>query len=350
MKIGLIEEGTWEGTGTSARSLGLLQVFSDRGYEVSRIIVSGERKRRFEERKRRLFVRALDKIGFKSDLLDYWDWLSDELEREIKKDKYDVLMGRESTASYVLRKDWDCLKIFDLGNVSYLENYYSGKDYSYIDNIYNREMEIFSNVDYILCQHSLLTQYVKKQVFNSDKIVTVRLGCLPAKRIARFKKPAKLVFAGIQKFFPHNHMLLSYLTKISPYKIDCFGTENVTNLFFPAPFRYMGFKPYLQLDFLADYQFGLITVTRDIFRQYSPSTKFGDYFAHGLPVFFPEWMKEGYEYKGCIPYNEDNFVELIQKYATKEKWENMSKQVLQQAAELTWDKVLQPLVDIIEKS
>jgi hypothetical protein len=68
-----------------------------------------------------------------------------------------------------------------------------------------------------------------------------------------------------------------------------------------------------------------------------------------LPVLSPDWMKFSHEIEGCLPYNEDNFVELVDKYSDKILWEKLSGEAHAQARELDWDVTLKPLEKIISK-
>jgi hypothetical protein len=99
---------------------------------------------------------------------------------------------------------------------------------------------------------------------------------------------------------------------------------------------------------LSQYQLGLITVSRDRLREHSPATKFPYYFAYGLPVLFPEWMKEGHEYDAAIPYAEESFVQTVQEIACdRRRWTDLSNRARSIAESLTWEKVLLPLDELI---
>jgi hypothetical protein len=61
-------------------------------------------------------------------------------------------------------------------------------------------------------------------------------------------------------------------------------------------------------------------------------------------------MQLSHELRGCVPYTEDNFVDLIDKYSEKDHWEKLSKDAIDQARELDWKKTLEPLDGIINES
>jgi hypothetical protein len=154
------------------------------------------------------------------------------------------------------------------------------------------------------------------------------------------------VYAG-SYYYIQDPYLLAQLSRVSPYPIDCYGPEDPNRKFLPAALGYKGYGA--GLGFLADYQFGLITVSRDALRQHSPATKFPYYFAHGLPVLFPEWMKEGFEYADCaVPYNEQAFAEVVRSLG-EATWRRMSEAAKALAARLSWDNVLRPLGDLLKR-
>ena len=111
--------------------------------------------------------------------------------------------------------------------------------------------------------------------------------------------------------------------------------------------KYKGFAP--SLDILCNYQFGLNTVSKDIFRQNHHASRILSYLAYGLPVLSPEWMKFSHELKGCLPYDEDNFIDLIDKYSERERWEKLSEEAHTQAHELDWNITLKPLEKMISE-
>jgi hypothetical protein len=101
------------------------------------------------------------------------------------------------------------------------------------------------------------------------------------------------------------------------------------------------------MDVLTNYQFGLNTLSKDIFRQNHFSSRVLAYLSYGLPVLSPDWMKFSTTLKGVLPYNEDNFLEVVEEYSEYEKWAKLSDAAYQQALELDWREVLKPLQRII---
>jgi hypothetical protein len=237
-----------------------------------------------------------------------------------------------------------------MANLLYLESYYAwGANRAEVEEAYEKEVQVWKAVDHIVSPHEVLTRYFVEHLAKvgdfSGKTITARLGCDPAPRVASYAPSPRLVYAG-SYYYIQDPYLLAELAKVSPYPIDCYGPEDPNRSFLPARLSYKGYEP--GIGFLADYQFGLITVSRDALRQHSPSTKFPYYFAHGLPVLFPEWMKEGYEYPDCaVAYHEGNFVDRIRAVSDERTWRRLSEAAQALARQLTWDSTLEPLSDLL---
>ncbi len=307
---------------------------------------------RFVRRRFSLVSRVWRRALGRRTLPHVWDHLADELEPRIRRGGYDLVIGRGSDLAYALTRPLDCVKVLDLANLLHLEQYHAwGSNPAEVEQTYEKELKVWGSVDYIVTHHPILAAYFAANLPPSaahvaSKIRVARMGCDPAQRTAQFSSPPRLVYAG-SYYYIQDPYLLAALSKISPYPIDCYGGSDPNQSFLPSRLNYKGFEP--GIDFLADYQIGLITVSRDALRQHSPSTKFPYYFAHGLPVLFPEWMKEGYEYPDCaVPFREDNFVAAVAALTERARWERMSAAALARARDLSWDRVLQPLAGLLD--
>jgi len=281
-----------------------------------------------------------------------WEFIADQLEPQIRKGEYDAVIGRGQDVAYVLTRPLGCVKILDMANILFLEGYYAwGANLNEVEETFDKEMLVFNSVDHILSPHELLTDYFVDQ-FDSDptlreKIVTVKLGCDMPSVFASHSPEPKIAYAG-SYYYIQDPYLLAQLTRISPFPIDCYGAKDPNRRFLPARLNYRGYSE--SLDLLADYQFGLIAVSRDALRQNSPATKFPYYFSYGLPVLFPEWMKEGYDYPDCaIPFNEENFVLRVREASKESSWSAMSEAARKTAQRLSWDKTLVPLAVILKE-
>lgn len=283
-----------------------------------------------------------------------WEYLADEFEALVRPlSRFDALVGRGQAASHVFTRIQGPLKLLDMANIDHLELYYGGVvDLGQVERTYEREMEVFEAADRILCHHEVLTRFLADRLSDRPelawKLLTVRMGCSPAARRARYDAAPRIVYAGSAMYI-QDPFLLASLARTSPFPLECYGPSDPNRSFLPSRLAYRGYAP--DLSFLADYQVGLITVSRDLLRRNSPSTKFADYFAHGLPVLFPEWMREGHEYAGCAaPYTEETYRDVAQAVAgCPATWQAMSERALEVSREVAWDHVLRPLADLLRR-
>ncbi len=269
---------------------------------------------------------------------------ADLLEKIIKKEKYDVVIGIDTPWSYVLIRDLGCLKIFSCESL-YSDELYFSKNFADLDRVHSykeMELEILEKSDYVVFPWKTTENYVRKYICNQDNFVTIKFGCYPRNKIASYFFPAAIVSLGNIKCYWSNKELLSYLTRISPYVIDVYGKYKPHRRYH---INYKGFAPSLNI--LSNYQFGLNTVSKDIFRKNHFSSRPLSYLAYGLPALSPDWMQYSHELKGCLPFNENNFVDLIDKYSERSLWEKLSEEAYVQAKELDWNLTLKPLEELI---
>jgi glycosyltransferase involved in cell wall biosynthesis len=346
MKIALLEMYTDDKMATGERARALQPFLQTHGHQVDVLAPSPQRLERFYRFRFSFWSRLKRRTLHRKTLPHLWDYIADELEPKIQAGNYDVVIARLQPVAYVLTRSLNCLKIFDSANIGFLETYHSwGADLSELEIDYRKEMAIYEAADYIFLHHELLTEFFKKYVYNNQKIMTVRMGCYASERFAAYSPNPRIVYAGSYNYI-QDPFLLSLLSSCSPYPIDCYGGKDPNYSFLPVPLNYRGYQA--KMDFLTDYQFGLITVSKDRLRAHSPSTKFAYYFSYGLPVLFPEWMQEGHTYEAAIPYNEENFAEQVERVARNENlWRRLSEAAKQIAESLVWDKVLQPVLEVL---
>ncbi|HJT78810.1 MAG TPA: hypothetical protein VJ739_16515 [Gemmataceae bacterium] len=353
MHIAILEHDPAQKSATGVRGRAIKDYLAGQGHRVEFVSPAKGAAARYNRRRFSFGARLRRRLSGRKTLPHLWDYLADELEPQIRRGGFDAVIARGQDLAHVLTRPLDCLKILDMANILYLEAYYAwGANKLEVEETYEKEVRVWQGVDFILSPHQVLTDYFLEHLAKvgdlSAKTRTVRLGCEPPARVARYAEPPRLVYAG-SYYYIQDPYLLAQLARVSPYPIDCYGPEDPNRSFLPAALSYRGYEA--GTGFLADYQFGLITVSRDALRQHSPSTKFPYYFAHGLPVLFPEWMKEGYEYEGCaVPYNEADFVSVLQSLAGEGVWRRMSKAAQAVASRLSWQQTLQPLGDLLKQS
>jgi hypothetical protein len=273
--------------------------------------------------------------------------IADKLESVIKKENYRVVICVESLFSYVLTRNLPCLKIFSWESMLAEELFYdpSVKNESSKNRIRvlsDMEVEICQSSDYVVFPWETTERFVRKNICSGSNFITIRYGCSPKTKPVSYSSPSSIVSVGNVKAYWANKELLSYLTSISPVKIDVFSQFRPERKY---KLNYRGFAPSLNI--LQNYQFGLNTVTKDPFRRNHFSSRPLGYIAYGLPVLSPDWMQFSHDIEGSLPYNEENFTDLVKKYSEKDHWELLSKNALEQAKRLDWKITLEPLERII---
>lgn len=348
MKIAILEMHAKDRTATGARGRAMEVFLRGRGHEVE-VLAPGEASvARFARTRSNLFTRVKRRALRRPSLPHLWDHVADELEPRLRAGKYDAVIGRLQPVAYVMTRGVAPLSIFDMANIGFLETYHSAEvDMAALDADYEKEMEIYRSVDAILSPHPLLSAFFRENVWDTGKFVEVPLGCDAPSARARFSATPRIVYAGSYAVIQDPY-LLALLSRASRVPIHCFGPRDPNRALLPARLDYRGYEA--SLDFLAGYQLGVITVSQDRLRQHSPATKFAYYFSYGLPVLFPAWMKEGYEYEAALPYDELTFNDVVRAASQEDRWNALSTAALRIAAERRWEVVLQPLASLLERT
>jgi len=270
----------------------------------------------------------------------------DKLENKIKDENYDVVIGVETPFSYVLTRELGCLKIFSCESLEADELYFSKKtdDLERIHTFREMELEILMKSDYVIFPWETTKKYVRKYIWNGNNFITIRYGCYPQDKTVSYFFPISIVSLGNLEPNWANKELLSYMTRVSPYIIHVYGRYRPPRKYH---LNYKGFAP--SLDVLYNYQFGLNTVSKNIFRRNHHSSRIMSYLTYGLPVLSPDWITFSHELKGVLPYNEDNFLDILEEHSDRDRWEKLREEAIEQAHELDWNKTLKPLEKIIER-
>lgn len=267
----------------------------------------------------------------------------------INSEKYDFVICEDIRDSLFFLKISSYIKILDLpaplADELYFSNVISKKSLIKYNNLI---VKIFNKADYISFHWSNITNYVRNSTYNEKNIFELNWGCNPKEKYDRaiYSNIPKIIFLGSLYGEWVNLPLLSKLSKI--YNIDVYGG--------PPPdkkwgLNYKGYMVPTNTDVLKNYQFGLITISKDKLRRHSSfSAKHLEYLSYGLPVLTPDWRRDPLLEDVSIYYNEDNFLEIIKKYSQKENWQKMSDKCSRKAEEWEWNKVLKPLEDIIRQN
>lgn len=166
-------------------------------------------------------------------------------------------------------------------------------------------------------------------------------GCTPSPQRARFTDPPRVAYLGSLSSRFINLPLLAELSHRYPH-IDVYGGPP------PDPALGLNYRGYASPEVLSDYQFGLITCTRDLLRREGFSAKHLHYLAYGLPVLVPDWRRHLDLLRGSVPYTEDTFASVIEGLSHPERWRRASDEAYEQARRLDWNRTLEPLRRLLE--
>ena len=199
------------------------------------------------------------------------------------------------------------------------------------------EVELLESVEGLSFSWESYARYARQHYGISGRnLHQLNWGCTPSPARASFSTPPRVIYLGSLSSHYIDLPLLSRLSKLYPH-IDVYGGPP------PDPaleLNYLGWAPPTILE---QYQFGLITCTKDELRRDGFSAKHLDYIAYGLPVLVPAWRRHLDLLRGSLPYEEETFASVIAAHSTDEKWQRVSDESYTQAEALTWDKTLRPL-------
>lgn len=285
----------------------------------------------------------------------------DNLAKHINSERFDVLIA--VGAGDILLRDLNCTKIYFCRGVTPHETYFKWTYFNWaydntrrkktdfldlVDAEDKKELAVLKTSDYVTFAWKTYEDYYRRYIYDGDNILSNPRGgwsgCEHRSKMAVFKLPPRILFlGGLGRFF-NNMPLLSRLVSNLPYLIDVYGGDRR-----PSEEYQIGYKGRIENveEIIDRYQFGINTVSSEILRRNAFSSKIFTYLSYGLPVLFCEWEKFPHELNGCIPYTEDNICEVIESYYDHDAWERLSEDAYAQAQDLLWDKVLEPLLDVI---
>lgn len=169
-------------------------------------------------------------------------------------------------------------------------------------------------------------------------------GCNLKKKSCKHSFKPKIIHLGKLNADWVNQPLLEKIQINNP--VDIYSYEKPD----PNMFNNIKILGFLKdLSKLTQYQFGLITISKDKLRKNSFSAKHLTYFNYGLPVFCPEWRKDPLLKSATIYYNENNFKSQFKKYSQPKLWLKKHKAAIKLAQKLDWNKTLVPLINVINK-
>jgi hypothetical protein len=338
-----------DGFANSVRPKKIKELLEKGGFEVDILdtITFNIFNKDFKERKiSHLKKRFMDflKKHFLSLLVDtYLKRNSQKIFEFLKNKNYKIIICETAMDSYIFMRNLNAVKILDLPAPFIEELYYgnliSKKKY---EELIKRERELFQEVDFLSFHWHTYVDYVKNNLYNDKNLQVLNWGCdpRPKGKLAKFCDKPKVIFLGYLEGYWVNLPLLSELSKI--YPIDVYGGPKPNKKW---GLNYKGYAP--TLDVLSNYQFGLVTITKDKLRRDSFSSKHLEYLSYGLPVLTPEWRKDSILDDVSIYYNETTFLEKIQKFSKKDVWELMSKRSYKRSRDLKWRSNFKPLIKFL---
>src|ERR1051325_7103143 len=172
MKIAILEYSHDQKSATGVRGRAMRDYLERRGHFVEVLAAAPGRIEQFHRDRYSISSRLRRRLLQHKTLPHLWDFLADELEPQIRRGGFDVVIGRGQNVAQVLTRPLDCLKIVDMANILFLESYYSwDADLNEVEETYEKEKRVFESVDYILSPHELLTAYFLKR-FRTDADVS----------------------------------------------------------------------------------------------------------------------------------------------------------------------------------
>jgi len=178
---------------------------------------------------------------------------------------------------------------------------------------------------------------------SGDNFLQLNWGCTPSPRRARWAGPPRVAYVGSLSSQFIDLPLLGRLSRLYPH-IDVYGGPP------PDPSLGITYRGYASPDILSEYQFGLITCTRDPIREEGFSAKHLHYLAHGLPVLVPAWRRHLDLLRGSVPYTEENFTAVVESLSDETRWAKAADAAYEQGRRLDWNRTLEPLRRLLDST
>jgi hypothetical protein len=267
------------------------------------------------------------------------------LRYEMNKKKPDVIICENSIDLGFLEGSRVAnVQILDLPSPAAEELKYSNKlTNNGYKKLNNYEVHMYGRADYISFHWHTYTDYVKKNKYNGANLFEMGYGVDKKNKIAKYSDRPRIIFMGQLSGEWVNLPLLAELCSKYP-NIDVYGG--------PEPHKKLGinYKGYAPTkDLMADYQFGLVTISKDPLRKNSFSSKQIEYMSYGLPVLTPSWRKDKSLAEGSIYFSStDEFGEAISNFLGAEEWSKKSKASVKTSVKFTWGRAFKELKLIIE--
>jgi hypothetical protein len=205
------------------------------------------------------------------------------------------------------------------------------------DRLRKVDIASYSAADFLSFHWHTYADFVRETKYSGENFLPITYGTNIKKTTAHYSDRPKVIFLGYLGAYWVNLKLLSQLCKLYP-GLDVYGGPEP-----PASWgiNYKGYAP--STDVIAEYQFGLVTISEDELRRHSFSSKQLEYISYGVPVLTPAWRRDVALDASSIYYTVENFVEQIQAASSEEAWQKLHRAALEDAARFTWDNALSEL-------
>jgi hypothetical protein len=204
------------------------------------------------------------------------------------------------------------------------------------------EVQMYGRADHVSFHWHTYADFVRENKYSGPNLLDFSYGTDPKEVCARWSAQPRIVFLGYLGGYWANLPLLLRLCERFP-NIEVYGGPRVPEL----GERYKGYAP--DTDVLAQYQFGLITITDDPLRRSSFSSKQLEYYSYGLPVLTPAWRRDEALDPAALHYTEESIGEILAANSTEETWTRLSTEALGIAKRFSWDAAFAALDPILER-
>jgi hypothetical protein len=267
------------------------------------------------------------------------------LSRSLDPERFDMIVGEHPYVSEFMTVPAETKVLYDCMTPWADELYYEERlTDDQRQRMRRHEAGILDSVDYVSFSWETYAPYtVRHYGISGRNMLQLNWGCAGMAPRAKFADPPRVVYLGslspTARFI--DLPLLSRLAALYPH-IDVYGGPP------PDPSLGLNYRGWAPEEVLQQYQLGLITCTKDELRSDGFSAKNLAYIAYGLPVLVPSWRRHMELLRGFVPYDEDTFLEAIERLSDPDEWQRVSDEAYQQAQELTWERTLQPLEDALQ--
>lgn len=278
-----------------------------------------------------------------------------DLAKRLRAKKYPVIIAVESGDIFYETSLGDARKVFfchaPIAHEMYYRNIYRNvpDPDALLQLDLETERKIYRSSDFVTVAWNTYEKFIRENVYDEPNLVSHPglgwYGCDPQSQHANYCKTPRIAYIGSLGWYS-NPELLSMISSESNYSIDSYGVINDRDRPKLNGIQYKGMADD-EYETLRKYQFGLNTVTTDPVRISGFSSKVLAYLSVGLPTLSPDWQLFSHQVRGVIPYVPASFNELIERYRDEVAWNAIAKEAIEQAYELEWNRVLNPLLDIL---